>query len=117
MDAKLVHKIIDECKDMRDAFSDGQLTTWDFFVNVNEIVSEYADEGVECLMNVNFANGSVIQGLCVITDWQPGALAFQSDEGEAPHLQVIFPQDYEAFMESIKPFLFTEYPKFPYKKK
>ena len=117
MELNLIRDIIEECKSMRDMLPDSQNTLLDFFIGVDEIVSEYANEGVDCLMNINFKNGTVTQGLCLITDWEPGALAFQSDEGGPPEMRVIFPQDYESFMESVAPIFAAEYPKFPYGKK
>ena len=111
MEQKMVLKIMEECGELYDTLPDDASATWTFFIKVNEIVSKY--KGVDCLMHVNFANGGVTQGMCVITDWKPGALAFQSDDGVLPKIQLIFPEDYVSFMEEIEPIFEVQYPEFP----
>lgn len=111
MEQKDAMKIMDECKNLIDTLSDEELTTWNFLVEVNNIVSKY--KGVDCLMNVNFANGNVTQCICVITDWEPGAIVFQSDDGELPLMRAVFPEDYIDFMKDMEPIFDIKYPELP----
>lgn len=111
MEQRIVKKIMDECEALFDTIPNEQFTTWNFLVNVNRVVSEH--EGIDCLMNVTFDNGGVGKALCVITDWNPGALAFQSDDGELPKMRVVFPEEYAAFMEEVEPIFEAQYPAFP----
>ena len=111
MEQKTAMKIMDECGNLFDTLSDNEFTTWNFLREVNNIVSHY--KGVDCLMHLNFANGGITQCMCIITDWQPGAIAFQSDDGEIPKMRVIFPEDYADFMSKMAPILDAEYPEFP----
>ncbi len=111
MEQKIVMKIIEECGDLYDTLPNEQLTMWDYFVNVNNIVGRY--DGVDCLININIENGNMTKGICVITDWKPGALAFQSDEGELPKMRVVYPEEYMEFMMSLEPILDAKYPAIP----
>ena len=111
MNPNIVLKIMDECGNLFDTLPDDRLTTWNFFIEVNNIVSKH--KGVDCLMHINFLNGSIVQGMCVITDWKPGALVFQSDEGELPVARVIHPDEYESFMKEILKFIDANYPALP----
>ena len=111
MNQKTALKIMDECGELFDSLSNEELTTWNFLVCVNNIVSKY--KGIDCLMHVNFANGSVTQCMCVITDWDPGAIAFQSDDGNLPEMRLIFPEEYVSFMKEMEPIFNTKYPEIP----
>lgn len=115
MQQKTVMKIVDECEDLLDRLSDEELTTWNLLVNINSIVSKY--KGIDCLMHLNFANGNVTQCMCVITDWEPGAIAFQSDDGEFPRMRLIYPEEYIDFMKEMEPIFDIKYPTFPEEQK
>ena len=111
MEQKLALKLMDECGNLFDTLSDEEFTTWNFLREVNNIVSQH--KNIDCLMHVNFANGGITQCMCVITDWQPGAIAFQSDDGDIPKMRLIFPEDYVAFMKEMMPIFEAKYPEFP----
>ena len=111
MEQKTAIKIVDECENIFKTLSSEEFTTWNFLAEVNNIVSHH--KGVDCLMHLNFANGNITQCICVITDWKPGAIAFQSDDGELPKMRLIFPEDYFAFMKDMEPIFDTKYPSFP----
>ena len=111
MEQKIVKKIMDDCENLFETLSYEELNTWNFLIEVNNIVSNY--KGIDCLMHLNFANGSVTQCMCVITDWKPGAIAFQSDDGELPKMRLIFPEEYITFMTEMEPIFDTKYPVFP----
>ena len=110
MDQRIAMKIMDECGDLFDTLSDEELTTWNYLIAVNNIVSRY--KGVHCLMHLNFANGNITQCMCVITDWEPGAIALQSDDGDLPKIRVVFPEEYSDFMKDMEPIFDAKYPKF-----
>ena len=111
MDQKIAMKIMNECGDLFNILPDEKFTTWNFLIEVNNIVSQY--KGIDCLMHLNFANGGVTQCMCIITDWQPGAIAFQSDDGELPRMRIIYPEEYISFMKEMMPILDAKYPEFP----
>ena len=111
MEVKKITKIMDECGSLFDTLSDEELTTWNFINEVNNIVSKY--EGIDCLTNFNFANGKIIHCMCIITDWQPGALAFQSDNGDIPMMRLVYPEEYAEFMSKVEPIFNTDYPEIP----
>ena len=111
MEQRTAMKIMEECDNVLDALPDEEFTTWNFLVQLNSIVSKY--KGVDCLMHLNFANGNVTQCMCVVTDWKPGAIAFQSDDGEMPRVRVVYPEEYVDFMNEVEPIFDTEYPPFP----
>ncbi len=111
MEQKTVIKIMDECGNLFDTLPDKELTTWNFLVGINNIVSNYKE--IDCLIHSNFANGIITQCICVITDWKPGAIAFQSDEGELPKMRVVYPEDYIDFMKDMEPIFEVKYPEFP----
>lgn len=111
MEVKKITKLIDECGALFDTLSDEELTTWNFIKEVNDIVAKY--KGIDCLTNFNFANGNIIQCMCIITDWQPGALVFQSDDGNIPIMRLVYPEEYEEFMNQVQPIFNSEYPKIP----
>lgn len=108
MKQRMVEKLINECAALYDSIPMEELNVWNYFVSVNNIVSDY--EGLECLMNLNFSNGGITNGICVITDWEPGALVFQSDDGSIPKMRVVFPEEYEDFMGALEPIFTAEYP-------
>lgn len=111
MEQKTAIKIMKTCGNLFDTLSDQELNTWNFLIEVNNIVSHYS--GIDCLMHLNFANGNVTQCMCVITDWKPGAIAFQSDDGELPKMRLIFPEEYITFMKEMEPIFDAKYPIFP----
>ena len=111
MEQKTAKKIMDDCGNLFETLSYEELDTWNFLIEVNKIVSNY--KGVDCLMHLNFANGNITQCMCVITDWKPGAIAFQSDDGELPKMRLIFPEEYVVFMKEMEPIFDTKYPAFP----
>jgi hypothetical protein len=111
MKQKIAMKIIDECGNLFDTLPSEELTTWNYLIEVNNIVSHY--KGVDCLMHLNFANGNVTQCMCVITDWEPGAIALQSDDGDLPKMRVVYPEEYIDFMKEMEPIFDAKYPKFP----
>lgn len=111
MEQKTAMKIMDECGNLFDTLPDEELTTWNFLIGVNNIVSHYKD--IDCLMHLNFINGNVTQCMCVITDWKPGAIALQSDDGDLPKIRVIFPEDYIDFMKKMESIFDAKYPEFP----
>jgi cell division protease FtsH len=106
-----IKKIIDECDKLFDELSDEELTTWNYLIGVNNIIYHY--KGMDCLMHFNFANGNITQCICVITDWKPGALVFQSDDGNLPKMRIVFPEEYIEFMKSMEPIFDVDYPDFP----
>ena len=109
MEQKIAMRLMDECENLFDTLPDAELTTWNYLVKVNNIVSHY--KGIDCLMHLNFANGNVTQCMCVITDWEPGAIAFQSDNGELPKLRLVLPEEYIDFMKEMEPIFDVKYPK------
>lgn len=111
MTSKRALKIIKLIENLFDTLPDEQLSPWNFFVEVNNIVSQ--QDGIDCLININFANGGVTQGICVLTDWEPGAVVLQSDDGSMPKLRVVFPEEYVSFMEYMRPIFEAQYPEFP----
>lgn len=111
MEVKRLKKIIDECGKLFDTLTDEELTTWNFLNEVNNIVSKY--EGIDCLINYNYANGSIIQCMCIITDWNPGALVFQSNDGDIPVMRVVFPEEYVEFMSKVEHIFNSDYPEIP----
>ena len=111
MAPKVINKIIDECEQLLDTIPIQKLTVWNFFRKVNDIVGLH--KGIECLINVTIYNGNIVKALCVITDWKPGALVFQSDEGEPPKMRLVYPEEYVAFMEKVMPIFDTTYPPIP----
>ena len=111
MEIKKIKKIIDECGELFDELSDEELTTWNFISEVNNIVSKH--KNLDCLTNFNFANGNIIQCMCIITDWKPGALVFQSDDGDLPTMRVVYPEEYGEFMKKMESVFNAEYPKIP----
>ena len=111
MEVKKIIKIISECEKLYDILTDEELTTWNFLNEVNNIISKY--KGIDCLINFNFANGTIVQCMCIITDWQPGALVFQSDDGNIPIMRLVYPEEYEEFMNQVQPIFNSEYPKIP----
>lgn len=102
---------MDECGRLFDILSDEELTTWNFINEVNNIVSKY--EGIECLTNFNFANGKIIHYMCIITNCKPGALAFQSDNGDIPMMRLVYPEEYAEFISKVEYIFNTDYPKIP----
>ena len=111
MESKLAIKIMEECGRLFDTLPDERFNTWDFLFEVHKIVSKY--KGLDCLMNVSFGNGNITKALCVITDWKPGAIAFQSDDGKIPKIRVICPEEYKEFMTEAITILDPDYPEFP----
>ncbi|MBE6160321.1 MAG: hypothetical protein E7157_04675 [Lactobacillales bacterium] len=111
MEIKKITEIINECDLLFDTLSNEELTTWNFLKEVNNIVSKY--KGIDCLTNFNFANGNIIQCMCIITDWQPGALVFQSDNGDIPMMRLVYPEEYVEFMNKIQPIFDSDYPDIP----
>lgn len=111
MKEELVLKLIDECERLFDEIPAEKLTVWTLFANINSIASQY-DE-VECLIHINFANGTATQGMCILTDWKPGALALQSDNGEIPKLRLVYPEEYLDFMKEMGSIMDVKYPDFP----
>lgn len=111
MKQEIVEKLIDEYSELFELLPVQQMTSWTLFAKMNEIASRY--ENVDCLMHVNFANGAVTQGMCVFTDWKPGALALQSDDGKLPKLRIIAPDVYASFMGKMEHILEAQYPEFP----
>lgn len=109
MEAKKVINIMNQCGELFDTLSDEELTTCNFLKEVNNIVSKY--EGVDCLTNTNFANGNIIQCMCIITDWTPGALVLKSDDGSIPKAHLVYPEEYAEFMKKIDPIFNSDYPK------
>ena len=111
MNAKTLEKIINECSNLYDTLPPEQLSTWNVFVSANNIAAKY--DNVECMMNLTFGNGDVTQGICVITDWEPGALLLQSDDGSIPKLRVVFPEEFAEIMLMLEPIFTAEYPPVP----
>jgi len=102
---------MNECEKLYDILSDDEFTTWNFLNEVNKIVSKY--NGLDCLMNFNFVNGNIVQCICIITDWIPGALVFQSDDGDIPLMRIVFPEEYADFMGKVQHLFDFDYPKIP----
>ncbi len=111
MKQEIALKLLDECERLLDDIPAEKLSVWTLFANVNSIVARY--ETVECLIHINFVNGTATQGMCILTDWEPGALALQSDEGEIPRIRLIFPEEYVDFMKEMSKILDVKYPTFP----
>ena len=111
MTVKTVNKLIDEYERILDELSIEHLTVWNIFTRINSIASNY--ENVDCFIHINFANGSATQGMCILTDWEPVALALQSDDGDVPKLRIICPEEFVSFMEEMDSILEVEYPVFP----
>ena len=111
MEAKKIIKIIDECEKLYDVLTDEKLTTWNFLNEVNNIISKY--KGIDCLINFNFANGNIVQCICIITDWTPGALVFQSEDGNIPVMRVVYPEEYVDFMNKVQHIFNSDYPEIP----
>lgn len=111
MEQKTAMKILKECGALIDTLPSERFTAWDFLVEANAIISKH--KGVDCLMHVNFVNGNVMQCMCIATDWEPGAIVFQSDDGEVPMARIVYPEEYEDFMNEIKPIITADYPKMP----
>ena len=88
---KTTMKLIEEFEKLYDIPAE-KFTTWNFLVSVNEIVGRH--ENLDCLIHTNFINGNITQALCVITDWEPGAIVFQAEDGEIPKLRIVFPEEY-----------------------
>ena len=117
MNANLVLEIMKKSEDVLDSIIDRMpegtplnFATWDYLNAVNGIISEY--DNLDCLINVNFGNGSVMQAFCLITDWTPGggAIALRSNDGEFPSFHIIYPEDYLDFIDEVKPIFDTDYP-------
>jgi len=111
MEVKKIKKIMNECGELFDILSDEELTTWNFLKEVNEIVSKYKE--IDCLTNFNFANGNIIQCMCIITDWKPGALVLQSDNGDIPMIRLVYPEEYVEFMSKVEHIFNADYPEMP----
>lgn len=111
MKEKIVRELIDECDRLLENIPVEQLSVWSIFANINSIASQY--DNVDCLIHVNFANGSVTQGMCILTDWKPGALALQSDDGGLPKLRLVLPEEYAEFMAQMESIFDVQYPVFP----
>ena len=111
MKEKVISELIDECGRLLETIPTEQLSVWSMFANVNSIASQY--DNVDCLIHVNFTNGRANQGICILTDWKPGALALQSDDGDIPKLRLIYPEEYVEFMEKMERIFDVQYPTFP----
>lgn len=111
MEAKKITKLVAECEVLFDTLSDEELTTWNFLREINNIVTKY--KGIDCLTNFNYVNGNITQCMCIITDWQPGALVFQSNDGDIPIMRVVYPEEYIEFMEKMESLFNFEYPEIP----
>lgn len=105
-------KVINSMLAMLDKMSESEMNAWTMFVKANSVVSTF--EELECLMNINFVNGSVSQGICVITDWTPGLIVLQSNDGELPKMYVVSPEETAKFMTEIEPLLEPKYPRIPH---
>ena len=64
MKEKIVKELIDECSRLLETIPTEQLSVWSIFANINSIASQY--DNVDCLIHVNFANGSATQGMCIL---------------------------------------------------
>ncbi len=105
-------KVINSMLEMLDKMTESEMNTWTMFVKTNSVVSTF--EELECLMNINFVNGTVSQGICVITDWTLGLVVLQSDNGELPKLYVVPPEETAEFMTKIESLLEPKYPQIPH---
>lgn len=108
MKAEVAIQLIDTISEMLNTIQASELNTWSLFVKTNSIVSTFDD--LDCLMSINFANGLVCQGLCVITDGAPGLVVLKSDEGELPKVYTVSPEDTSKFMKSVEYILEPKYP-------
>lgn len=116
MDAKLTMKILERLGNAVDDIANSlpeetplEDASWDFISIANKISEE---EGVQCLINVNFFNGGVAQAFCLITDFEPygGAIALRSNEGEFPTLHIIYPEEFADFMSKTQCVFDKDYP-------
>ena len=90
-----------------DTIPEEKLTAWNVLVKTNDVVSKY--KGVETLMHMNFVNGSMVRAMCVMTDWKPGLLVLQSEDGALPYLRAVDPEETAEFMEKIESLFNTQY--------
>ncbi len=111
MTQEIALKLIDECERLFNEIPAEKLSVWTIFANINSIASQY--DSIDCLIHINFANGQATQGMCILTDWKPGAVALQSDQGELPKPRIIFPEEYVDFMNEMENILEVKYPGFP----
>ena len=51
--------------------------------------------------------------MCIITDWQPGALVFQSYNVDIPMMRLVYSDEYTKFMNEVGPIFNTDYPEIP----
>lgn len=111
MELRKIEKLMNEWDKLIDTMNDEEFNTWNVFMAINHVASEL--QGLDCLMNMTFSNCVITQGICVITDWKPGAVVFQSDNGDIPKMRIVFPEEYVEFMKKVEPLFDVEYPEFP----
>ena len=84
---------------------DDDIGVGESFKLINEIVSEFKEEGVYSVMSIVYKNENPHCGICFVTDFRPGDILFQSQKNLPPKIKLIFPDETEDFLKRYQPYL------------
>lgn len=100
---EIIIKLAEQIEETDDLFA--------IFNKINTISTAY--QNVFTRININYINGTAIQGICLVSDWKPGAIVFVSKEGERPYCKIIEPHEFFGFMDDTFYEIFEmEYPEY-----
>lgn len=111
MNINTINNIMDEYEKILDECDKNDLNTDYLFSMINKIASNY--KNIDSILNVTYQNGVISQGICLITDWEPGALVFQSEDGKLLRIRVILEDEYNKFMLDNQEVLYPNIPELP----
>lgn len=102
---------MDEYEKILDKCTEKEINPSYLFSVINKIASNY--KGIDTILNATYQNGALIQGICVVTDWEPGALIFQTEGGKLPHVRVLLEDEYTKFMIDNQEVFYPNIPEIP----
>ena len=82
---------------------------------IKNIASKFEKENVTCYTNLYYINGHPVEGICLLTDGEPGGIVYQTPQNDTetialPVFQLIPPEEWDEWIDMYGN-LFT--PQFP----
>lgn len=111
-----VIKIIDMMNKEVDKMTDKQILDLEYqFSKLKNIASKFEHENVFCYINLYYVNGQAKNGICLITDKEPGGITYYTPQNSPerislPVFQLVYPEDWDEWLKNYGTLFDPEFP-------